>query len=59
MATTNKQTGECLNGKYFWASDMILIDKINRESVLSVIDEMIKSGEFYTAFKRITDGIEL
>ena len=49
----NERTGECLNGKYFWATDMILIDKINRESILSVIDFIIETGEFYNVFRQL------
>ncbi len=55
----NERTGECLSGKYFWASDMILIDKINRESILSVINYMIKTEEFYNAFRQLSDDVEL
>ncbi|OQP43450.1 hypothetical protein A4H97_11065 [Niastella yeongjuensis] len=55
----NERSGECLNGKYFWASDMILIDKINKESILSVVDYMIVTGEFYNVFKQLTDNLEL
>lgn len=55
----NEQTGECLNGKYFWGSDMVLIDKIDRKSILSVIDYMLQTEEFYLAFKHLTDAMEL
>ncbi|HUC83102.1 MAG TPA: hypothetical protein VMR70_19490 [Flavisolibacter sp.] len=55
----NEQTGECLSGKYFWASDMVLIDKINRESILSVVGYMIQTEEFYLAFKLLADDVEL
>jgi hypothetical protein len=55
----NELTGECLDGKYFWASDMVLIDKINRESILSVINYMLEIEEFYNAFKQISDDVEL
>jgi hypothetical protein len=55
----NEQTGECLNGKYFWASNMVLLDKINRESILSVVDYMLQTAKFFIAFKQITDDVEL
>ena len=44
----NKETGECLNGLYFCATDMILIEKLNRESVLKVLEQMIKNDEVET-----------
>jgi hypothetical protein len=48
-----KTTGECLSGKYFWMSDMILIEDINRPLLQQVIDDLIKSGEFACVFTRI------
>ena len=33
LVEKNKQTGECLNGKYFWGSDMVLVDEISRERI--------------------------
>lgn len=32
----NKQTGECMNGAYFWSSDIVLIDIANRERIEQV-----------------------
>jgi len=51
----NQKTGECLNGKYFCATDMILIDKLNRKEVLGVINHQIKEEEFYTYFDKIIE----
>jgi hypothetical protein len=42
----NQATGESLAGKYFWASDMILIDKIDRESIELVIQNLLQDGCF-------------
>jgi len=49
------KSGECLNGKYFWASDLLLIDKITREDIEIVIDHLLTSGEFYSVFNKIND----
>jgi hypothetical protein len=51
----NQETGECLNGKYFFATDLILIDKLNREEVLKVINHLINQDEFFTAFDKINN----
>jgi hypothetical protein len=48
----NQATSECLAGKYFWASDMILIDKLDRESIEVVIQDLLQSGDFYSSFSR-------
>ena len=29
--TSYKNTGECLNGTYFWSSEMVIVEKINEE----------------------------
>lgn len=49
----NQKSGECLNGKYFFATDLILIDKLNREEILKVINHLISQDEFFTAFDKI------
>lgn len=48
----NKKTGECLNGKFFWASDMILINDLKKETINQVINEMINDNSFLDAFTR-------
>ena len=49
----NQKTGECLDGKYFYGTDLILIDKLNRVNVANVINHLIKEDEFFTAFNKI------
>lgn len=51
LAEKNKKTGECLNGKYFWASDMILVDEITRERIEEVVRHLIQVNEFEVVFK--------
>src|SRR5687768_11410986 len=53
LTEKNKRTGELLNGKYFWASDMILIDRIDRETIEKVIDDLIKEKSFDQLFKSV------
>ena len=50
-----RASGECLDCGYFWASDMILIEEINREKIEQVINELISSGEFESAFSNCTE----
>jgi len=45
-----QQNGECLAGRYFWASEMIVIDEITREAIEAVIRDLMDSGEFEKAF---------
>jgi hypothetical protein len=44
------ESGECLHGKYLWATDLILIDDTSRESVETVIHDLLAQGEFRSAF---------
>lgn len=49
----HQRTGECLSGKYFWSSDMILIDRIDRKSIEIVIQNLLADGTFQRVFKRL------
>ena len=59
LVEKNKITGGRLNGKYFWSSDMILVDEVSRERIQEVIDYLINKGEFEgefeCVFKRCSD----
>ena len=44
------ENGECLSGKYLWASDLILVDSTSRESIETVIHDLLAQGEFKSAF---------
>ncbi|WP_430509864.1 hypothetical protein [Gottfriedia solisilvae] len=48
----NKVTGECLNGKYFWSSDMLLIEDISRKTITNVVTQLLADGEFWRVFKK-------
>ena len=49
----NKRTGECRSGAYFWASDMLLIDRVSRQRIEEVIDHLIKEEEFEMIFTQL------
>jgi hypothetical protein len=51
LINTYKETGECLNGRYFWASDMILTEDLNMNTIREVTRDMIYDESFFTAFK--------
>lgn len=48
-----KTSGECLSGRYFWASNMILVDELTRSRIESTISDLIREGMFETAFDKI------
>lgn len=49
----NKESGECNNGKHFFGSDMILIDRLDRKSIEETIHYLIDHDEFQFIFREI------
>ncbi|KRE29651.1 hypothetical protein [Paenibacillus sp. Soil522] len=52
LAEKNRQTGECLHGKYFWGSDMLLVDECSRIRIEEVIEHLIIQGDFELLFDK-------
>jgi hypothetical protein len=48
-----QESGECLSGKYFWASDMLLVGEVSRLRIEAVIDHLLKECEFERIFTRL------
>jgi len=48
-----RESGECAYGKYFWASDMIIVENINPLTIREAIADLIKSDELESAFMKI------
>lgn len=42
----NGRTGENLHGKLFWASDMILVDEVNRQRIEEVVAHPLEQDKF-------------
>ncbi|MBA3533837.1 MAG: hypothetical protein H0T73_18115 [Ardenticatenales bacterium] len=58
LSAKNQQTGECLGGKYWVATDMILVDEVSRERIEEVVAEMLREAEFETYFARCWEDEE-
>lgn len=52
LTEKNRNTGECLQGRYFWASDMVLIDECSRNRIEEVIEHLIEGQEFELIFNK-------
>jgi len=50
----NNETGECLNGRYFWASNMLIISRIERREIEETIEHLISGNEFELVFDKTT-----
>lgn len=55
LVEKNRSTGECLGGKYFWSSNMVLVDEISRERIEEIINHLVIAGEFEIIFSRCSD----
>lgn len=49
----NSISGECLSGKYFWASNMFIINDCKRDTIEEVIKHIIEYKEFYNIFIKV------
>jgi hypothetical protein len=48
-----RSTGECADGLYIWASDMIVAREITAETVEATVSDLIATGEFDFAFSEL------
>lgn len=56
LSKKNRETGECLEGQYFYADKPIFISEMNKELVLSVLHDIIQNEPDLTSvFTKITD----
>ena len=53
LSKKNANTGECLNGRYFWSKNMLLVSKIERQEIELLIDHLIQEGEFLSIFENL------
>jgi hypothetical protein len=56
LVEKNRNTGECLGGRYFWASNMLLLDLVTREEITQVVEHLLETGEFESIFARLRDS---
>ncbi len=54
----NAVTGECAEGTYFWASDMIVVRLLSMRVIQRTIRDLRSTGEFSAVFGLLSDGDE-
>jgi hypothetical protein len=47
------ENGECLGGRYLWASDLILIDDTLRPTIEAVVRDLLVTGELPSAMSAV------
>ena len=53
----NEQTGECKDGLYLWASDMVIVKKLTEASISETVADLIAQGEFEAAFSELSPDV--
>lgn len=51
----HKESGECAFGKYFWASNMIIVESLSYEVISKAVQDLIENDEFEMVFDRVTE----
>ncbi len=49
------KTGECTAGSYFWASNMIIVQKLTEQTICETIDDLLAGEEFTSIFSKNSD----
>ncbi|MDE0398051.1 MAG: hypothetical protein OXL96_09625 [Candidatus Poribacteria bacterium] len=49
------KTGECAAGSYFWASNMIIVQKLTEQTICEAIDDLLAGEEFTSIFSKKSD----
>ena len=52
LAAKNRQTGECMSGRYLAVTDMILIEELTRPLVEAVVADLIADERFELYFEK-------
>lgn len=50
LVARNRESGDNLGGRYLWASDLVLVDAISRDSIEAVVADLLRDGGFESAF---------
>lgn len=50
-----RESGENLDGRYLWASDLVLVDSTARDSVEEIVRDLMESDEFESAFSEVAE----
>jgi hypothetical protein len=45
IMSANKESGDDLNGLYFWAADLLIIEELSESKIMQVIEHLYKTGK--------------
>ncbi|HJY78729.1 MAG TPA: hypothetical protein VKE95_18960 [Burkholderiales bacterium] len=52
----NKKTGECADGLYLWAANMVLVRDLSMGAIERAVDDLIENNELEQAFAELRGG---
>ena len=53
-----KKTGECADGLYFWASDMVIVQHLSEKTICETIDKLLVEDKF-AVFSKNQESTEI
>jgi hypothetical protein len=54
----NEQIGDCKDGLYLWASDMVIVKELTEMSISETVADLIAHGEFEGAFSELASDAQ-
>ena len=54
-----KKTGVCADGLYFWASDMMIVERLTEKTICKTIDHLLAEDEFGYVFSKNEDAKDI
>ena len=54
-----KKTGECADGLYFWASNMVIVQQLSEKIICATIDKLLAEDEFESVFSKNQESTEI
>lgn len=58
ITAKNQSSGECLGGTYYWASDMLLVDAIQRSHIERIVQHLLDLQSFPRVFRQLSPEVE-
>lgn len=55
LRSSCRESGDCLGGKYLWASDLVLVDDTARPTIEAVVADLIANEDLPNAFSEIDE----
>jgi hypothetical protein len=59
LSATYQSSGELLHGRYFWATDMLLVQRLERSFLEELVRHLLQIGTFTSIFRRLPSEAEI